>query len=79
MTDFTFTFPTRGHFGQGVAASDLKKELNGLGCRVMLCIGSGSVGSNGLYDEFKGVMEEASSTAAISYQPRLCLMRTSGV
>lgn len=59
MTDFTFTFPTRVHFGQGVAASALKKELNGLGCRVMLCIGSGSVKSNGLYDEVKGVMEEA--------------------
>ena len=58
MNEFTFTYPTKVYFGEGIAKKVLKAELGKVGKTVMLAYGSGSVKANGIYDEIKGVLEE---------------------
>lgn len=59
MNEFTFTYPTKVYFGEGVAQKVLKPELGKVGKTVMLAYGGGSVKANGIYDEMKGILEEA--------------------
>lgn len=59
MNEFTFTYPTKVYFGEGVAQKVLGAELAKKGKTVMLAYGGGSVKSNGIYDEMKGILEEA--------------------
>ena len=59
MNEFTFTYPTKVYFGEGAAAKALKAELGNVGKTVMLAYGSGSVKTNGIYDEITGLLKEA--------------------
>lgn len=59
MNEFTFTYPTKVYFGEGVAQKVLGAELAKKGKTVMLAYGGGSVKSNGIYDELKGILEQA--------------------
>ena len=58
MNEFTFTYPTKVYFGEGVSKKVLKAELEKVGKTVMLAYGGGSVKANGIYDEIKGILEE---------------------
>ena len=59
MNEFTFVYPTKVYFGEGTAEKALKAELERVGRTVMLAYGGGSVKSNGIYDEIRGILEEA--------------------
>lgn len=59
MNEFTFVYPTKVYFGEGTAEKALKAELERAGQTVMLAYGGGSVKSNGIYDEIRGILEEA--------------------
>lgn len=59
MNEFTFAYPTKVYFGEGAAEKALKAELEKAGQTVMLAYGGGSVKSNGIYDEIRGILEEA--------------------
>ncbi len=43
MKQFTFTYPAKVYFGEGIAAEALKQELPKVGKTVMLAYGGGSV------------------------------------
>lgn len=51
MQNFTYSYPTTVHFGQGAVARALPDELARVGKRVMLAYGGGSIKKNGVYDE----------------------------
>ena len=59
MNEFTFAYPTKVYFGEGTAEKALKAEFERAGQTVMLAYGGGSVKSNGIYDEIRGILEEA--------------------
>lgn len=59
MNNFTFTYPTKVYFGEGAAADALKQELPKVGKTVMLAYGGGSLKKSGVYDELKGILEQA--------------------
>ena len=59
MNKFTFTYPTKVYFGEGIAAEALNQELPKTGKTVMLAYGGGSVKKNGIYDEIKTLLQEA--------------------
>ena len=59
MNKFTFSYPTKVYFGEGAAADALKQELPRVGKTVMLAYGGGSLKKNGIYDELKGLLQEA--------------------
>lgn len=60
MNKFTFSYPTRIYFGEGSATQALGAELGKVGETVMLAFGGGSVKKNGVYDEMKALLEQAS-------------------
>lgn len=59
MNEFTFTYPTKVYFGEGAAKNALAAEAPAVGTTVMLAYGGGSIKANGIYDEVKGILEEA--------------------
>lgn len=59
MKNFTFSFPTKVYFGEGVTKDALSSELAKVSETVMLAYGGGSVKKNGIYDEIKGILENA--------------------
>ena len=59
MDKFTFVYPTKVYFGQGVAAEALQQELPKVGKTVMLAYGGGSLKKSGVYDELKSLLEQA--------------------
>ena len=59
MNEFTFTYPTKVYFGEGAAKKALAAEAPAVGTTVMLAYGGGSIKANGIYDEVKGILEEA--------------------
>ena len=56
MNKFTFSYPTKVYFGEGVAAEALKQELPKVGRTVMLAYGGGSVKRSGVYEELRGLL-----------------------
>lgn len=64
MNEFTFTYPTKVYFGEGIAQKVLGPELTKVGKTVMLAYGGGSVKANGIYDEMKEILEEAGKEVA---------------
>lgn len=62
MRDFTFSYPTKVHFGQGALARVLPGELASVGQTVMLAYGGGSIRKNGVYDEVRSLLEQAGKT-----------------
>ena len=56
MNKFTYSYPTKVYFGEGVAAEALEQELPKVGKIVMLAYGGGSVKRSGVYDQLKGFL-----------------------
>lgn len=59
MDKFTFSYPTKVYFGEGIAKEALEAELKKAGKRVMLAFGGGSIKENGIYDEIKELLQKA--------------------
>lgn len=59
MNKFTFSYPTKVYFGEGIAAEALKQELAKVGKTIMLAYGGGSVKKSGVYDELKNLLIQA--------------------
>lgn len=59
MNKFTFSYPVRVYFGEGIAKQAFDAELAKFGETVMLAYGGGSVKKNGIYDEMKSLLEQA--------------------
>lgn len=59
MNEFTFSYPTKVYFGEGISQQAFGAELGKVGRTVMLAFGGGSVKNNGIYDEMKKLLEQA--------------------
>ena len=59
MNEFVFSYPTKVYFGNGVIAKAMKEELAGVGNKVMLAYGGGSVKKNGIYEEMVSLLKKA--------------------
>ena len=59
MNKFTFTYPTKVHYGEGIASEALRQELPKAGKTVMLAYGGGSLKKSGVYDELKSLLAQA--------------------
>lgn len=59
MDKFTFSYSTKVYFGEGSAAQAFGAELDRVGETVILAFGGGSIKKNGIYDEIKGLLEQA--------------------
>lgn len=58
MNKFTFSYPTKVYFGEGITNEAFDAELGKVGETVMLAYGGGSVKKNGIYDEIKSLLEQ---------------------
>lgn len=59
MNKFTYTYPTRVYFGEGIAAEALNRELPQVGKTVLLAYGGGSIKRSGIYEEICGLLMQA--------------------
>lgn len=59
MNKFTYTYPTRVYFGEGIAAEALNRELPQVGKTVLLAYGGGSIKRSGIYEEIRGLLMKA--------------------
>lgn len=59
MNKFTFSYPTKVYFGEGITNEAFDAELGKVDETVMLAYGGGSVKKNGIYDEIKSLLEQA--------------------
>lgn len=59
MNKFTFTYPTKVYFGEGIAQEALSQELSKVGKNVMLAYGGGSLKKSGVYDQLKDLLLQA--------------------
>lgn len=59
MNKFTYTYPTRVYFGEGIAAEALNRELPQVGKTVLLAYGGGSIKRSGIYEEIRGLLMQA--------------------
>ena len=59
MNDFTYFYPVKNYFGEGMAKKNLPAELAKIGKTVMLAYGGGSIKKNGVYDEMVSLLKEA--------------------
>lgn len=59
MNKFTFSYPTKVYFGEGVTEEALRQELPGKGKTVMLAYGGGSLKKSGVYDVLMKLLTEA--------------------
>ena len=59
MNTFQYELKTKTYFGKEAAKNNLPNELSKVGHTVMLAYGGGSIKRNGIYDEIKGILEEA--------------------
>lgn len=59
MNEFTFTYPTKVYFGEGIAKKALPAEMAAAGKTVMLAYGGGSVKTNGIYGEITEILKKA--------------------
>lgn len=66
MKEFTFTYPTKVYFGEGIVEKVIAGELEKTGKTVMLAYGGGSVKSNGIYGRMVGLLEQVGKTVADS-------------
>lgn len=58
MNEFTFHYPAKVYFGEGVSKKVLIQEMEKVGNVVMLAYGGGSVKTNGIYEEMKEILNE---------------------
>lgn len=73
MNTFTYQYPTKVCFGEGVTIDSLKKELPKYGQIVLLAYGGGSIKRNGIYDVVVEALKEAGKT--ITEFSALCLIQ----
>ena len=59
MNQFTYSYPTKVYFGQGIAQEALAHELLQVGKTIMLAYGGGSVKKSGVYEELKTLLIQA--------------------
>lgn len=59
MNTFTYEYPVKIYFGEGVAKQYLKTELSKVGKTVMLAYGGGSIRKNGVYEELTAILKDA--------------------
>ena len=59
MNKFTFTYPTKVYFGEGIAQEALSQEFSKVGKTVMLAYGGGSLKKSGVYDQLKDLLLQA--------------------
>ena len=59
MNKFTYSYPAKVYFGEGVAAEALKQELPKVGETVMLAYGGGSLKKSGVYDALHEMLAKA--------------------
>ena len=59
MNSFTYHYPVKVYFGDGVAQKSLKAELRKYGTNVMVAYGGGAIKRVGIYDEIITVLKEA--------------------
>ena len=59
MNKFTYTYPTRVYFGEGIAAEALTRERPQVGKTVLLAYGGGSIKRSGIYEEIRGLLTQA--------------------
>lgn len=59
MNSFTFSYPTVNYFGVGCVKNSLPGILGSYGKNVLLAYGSGSIKSNGVYQEVCGILQDA--------------------
>lgn len=59
MDKFTYSYPTKVYFGQGIAEKAFAEELPKVGKTVMLAYGGGSIKKNGIYDEMISLLKNA--------------------
>ena len=59
MNKFTYSYPTRVYFGEGIAAEALNRELPQVGKTVLLAYGGGSIKRSGIYEEIRGLLTQA--------------------
>ena len=78
MNDFTFYSPTRFVFGRN-AEEALVREAPGLGTKILLHYGGGSIKKTGLYDRVKKYLDEAGvgfvELGGVKPNPALSLVR----
>ena len=58
LGDFTYSNPTRLHFGKNALAS-LADELRNYGKNILFTYGGGSIKKSGLYDEIVKILKSA--------------------
>ena len=56
MNNFTYSIPTKIHFGKGQISH--LSELSESGNKVLLCYGGGSIKKAGIYDEAVKILKE---------------------
>lgn len=59
MDRFDYSYPVRVHFGQGIMEDAIRKECPGMGDRVMVTYGGGSVKRTGILDRILAVLEDS--------------------
>ena len=77
MYNFTYSVPTRIHFGKGQISH--LNELRESGEKVLLCYGGGSIKKNGIYDDAMKIMKDAGLTvfelSGVEPNPRIETVR----
>lgn len=59
MNTFQYELKTKTYFGKDAVKNSLPAELEKVGHTVMFAYGGGSIKKNGIYEEIKGILEEA--------------------
>lgn len=58
MNNFTYSYPVKVYFGEGVAKNSLVAELSKYGENVLFAYGGGSIKQHGIYDEITTILKE---------------------
>lgn len=62
MNAFVYDYPVKNYFGAGAVEQALAAEMPAMGNAVMLAYGGGSVKRTGVYDQVRGMLEQAGKT-----------------
>ena len=62
MNTFTYSYPVKVYFGEGVGKTNLPAELQKVGPNVLLAYGGGSIRKNGVYDELMALLTASGKT-----------------
>lgn len=59
MESFVYQYPVKNYFGDGAVEKALAAELPGMGKKIMLAYGGGSIKRTGLYDKVVAILKDA--------------------